>query len=268
MSNNVSLIVPIGGNVNVDLLKKTLSFSKKAGYELVIVADKEKSIFFDGDWDEVLQIARLHSDKLIFSPAESYFRRGSIWLKLLTGVQEATNPWVRFCGYDDFSYPSAYVSENLNCAAICTDVRINHIDSPEESILQKAPKNYYQAIAKGWRNPFSFIGWTIRVELLKSDNFSEVFLKGAFFFEKIFHIKLFSEKWVWMDATQYGGHPIRIEHPATISSDSKSSEFVELRKIAQSIGGYNESDRDADWRSLNVLHQTTKMMAINLLRLQ
>lgn len=266
MDNNVSLIIPLGGRVNIVLLERALKHARNSGHELIVVADRSPSVFSYDNYFDAIAIAKSMADIFIESPEESYFRRGGIWLKLQQGARVASNPWVRFCGYDDLTYPSARVPPELNADAICTDVCIEDFGHGFQKI-QLAPSSGVYAALRGWRNPFSFIGWTISREFFTSPSIHEICLKGAFFFERALHVALFSSDWCCVRPSIFGGMPTRTEHRATISTQSTQEDFVAKTRVAEGIAQYSSAERMADWYSLKLHRRVALMIVKNIVRI-
>jgi hypothetical protein len=104
------------------------------------------------------------------------------------------------------------------------------------------------------RNPFSFICWLARRELVLSADFRARTARGSFAWEWLFHAACLGAPCAHAD-TAPDASPVRREHAMTISSQYQALSQAEQERYhaeAFRVAGYSSAQTRADWDSLNM----------------
>jgi hypothetical protein len=222
--------------------------------------DEAESLTGLGNYEEVRAIAEELAHKVMLFPRESYYRPGGIWKKILDCWQDSGCAYLRGIGYDDLIPPESIalqqnaLAENPSLMA-CYGNQITQYDTDitGRTFENTALSPLKRLLAIG-RNPFSFICWAVKRELVLTPEFYAKTLKGAAAWEWLFHATLLGAGGQHCN-TPMDASPIRREHAHTIShqySQMTPEQKQQLHDATLALTGYDTRDAVQDWRSLDM----------------
>jgi hypothetical protein len=250
--------VPVGGKIHLPYLKETLLTLRQGGAFVVIGLDDCESVSGLGNYEAVYTTCTELADRVMLFPPESYYRRGSIWKKIWDCWAASDCPYLRAVGYDDWVPPAGLRQQETvldrfpDSFASYANLVIQDETRGRTDFHTTALSRRGRVHAIG-RNPFSFICWLVRRELVLTADFRERTLNGAAAWEWLFHATALPT--ACHCPTNAADSPVRRDHNLTLSSQNAAETPEMWAHITRDLyhhAGYSRAEAIEDWLAMRM----------------